>query len=171
MAGFIGHFLDEAENAGALEPSGAAAARERLGEAEGSLEGGRIGTVHTDLSFDNAIWDGEQVWLIDLEWACMAPLDYELVWLLGYCRSPAGLVEPEWEAAVRAADHSQVLTLLQSAYPQLFDHPRLVDRLVIYGLTSFARGRTLLPATTGSGRTTPITRRNRSPTSYQATVG
>ena len=42
--------------------------------------------VHGDLTFENVLWDGDQVTaLIDFEWARGAPSDLELDVLLRFC--------------------------------------------------------------------------------------
>lgn len=145
MPGDIRRFVKEAVEAGVLSAEIGKATLDRLAASEDALAGGTVGCVHTDLGFGNAIWDGERMWLLDLEWACMAPIDYELLWILSYCDSPARFVGEDWEAAVDAVDHTVVPRLLASSYPELFAHPRLADRVTIYGVASFARGWLLRP--------------------------
>ena len=140
MPEFIRSFIADALTASAMPMRTADAVLTSLEGAEDAVTTEPAATVHADLGFDNAIWDGEHVWLVDLEWCCSAPVDHELVQLLRYCHHPEGTVEPEWRGRVAAKDHSVISRQLQSAYPELFAHPRLLDRLLVYGLAGFARG-------------------------------
>lgn len=140
MSELVRSFITAALAASAMPTRTADAALATLEDVEDAVSPEPVATVHADLGFDNAIWDGEQVWLVDLEWCCAAPADYELVDLLRYCHDPAGSVEPEWHGRVAAKDHAAVPRLLQRAYPELFAHPRLRHRLLVYGLAGFARG-------------------------------
>jgi aminoglycoside phosphotransferase len=141
----IRRFVAETCDAKVLPAATGALILDRLAVAEDALDDEPQGCVHTDLSFPNAMWDGDRVWLLDLEWACMAPIDYELLWLLSYCDTPASFVGEEWEATVSAVDHSRVPAMLATEYPDLFAHPRLADRVTTYGIASFARGWLLRP--------------------------
>jgi hypothetical protein len=140
MPQMIRSFVAEARAEDAMPARIAEVVLRELERAEDALSLEPVATVHTDLSFDNAVWDGERVWLLDLEWCCSGPADYDLVKILGYCYSPQGTVEPEWQEAVAATDHSTVPVLLKNAYPELFSHERLRDRLLVYGMAGFARG-------------------------------
>ena len=140
MPELIRAFVAAALAASALPPTTADAVLAALDRAEDAVAPGPVATVHEDLGFDNAIWDGEQVWLVDLEWCCSAPLDHELVHILRYCHRPEIVAEPDWRDRVAAKDHTEIPRLLERAYPELFSHPRLRDRLLVYGLAGFARG-------------------------------
>jgi aminoglycoside phosphotransferase (APT) family kinase protein len=89
-------------------------------------------TVHADIHLANILWDGSHIAaLLDFEWVRLAPPDLEL------------------DQFVRMAEHSRVLGLeapdavvvrgLRSAYPELFAHPQLPERLRLYALTSSLR--------------------------------
>jgi hypothetical protein len=141
----IRDFLSDVVRRGVLPEGVAREARGILEEASPFLRGGRRGTVHTDLTFANALWDGHQVWVLDLEYACTAPVDYELAHILNYCWYPRGSVPADWADAVEAADHSAIPHLLLEHYPELFDVAGLGPRLMTYGLASFARGWLIRP--------------------------
>jgi hypothetical protein len=140
MSELIRAFVADAIAASAMPGPTGDAVLAVLEGAEDAVSAEPVATVHADLGFDNAIWDGARVWLVDLEWCCSAPVDYELVHLLRYCHHPEGTAELERRDRVAAKDHAVIPRELQRAYPELFDHPRLVDRLQVYGLAGFARG-------------------------------
>lgn len=90
--------------------------------------------VHGDLHFENVLWDGERVTgLLDLEWSRPGPADLDLDILLRYCADPTDS-RPVDGMAATAADLRSVPRLLRDAYPELFAHPRLNDRLAVYCL-------------------------------------
>lgn len=142
MPDFIAAFVADAITAGAMPRETADMALSALEGATGALSPAPAATIHADLGFDNAIWDGEQIWLIDLEWCCSAPADYELVHILRYCAHPENLVDVDVDVRdrVTAKDHTDVPRRLARAYPALFSNPRLRDRVLVYGLAGFARG-------------------------------
>jgi hypothetical protein len=111
---------------------------------EEQLSGGAFGAVHTDMTFANALWDGDQMWVIDLEYCCWAPIDYEVMWILRYCWLPNSLPS-EWVDRVASSDHSGAPALLLKHYPELFEHPGIRARLTLYGLASYARGWVIRP--------------------------
>ena len=139
MPELVGSFVADALASAAMTQRTADAVLAALQAAASALSPEPAATVHADLGLDNAIWDGEQVWLIDLEWCCSAPLDYELVHILRSCAHPENVVGPDPER-IGGKDHADVPPRLAVAYPELFSHPRLRDRLLIYGLAGFARG-------------------------------
>jgi hygromycin-B 7''-O-kinase len=90
--------------------------------------------VHGDLHFENVLWDGERVTaLLDLEWSRPGPADLDLDILLRYCADPTDS-RPVDDQAATAVDLRSVPRMLRDAYPELFDHPRLNDRLAVYCL-------------------------------------
>lgn len=91
--------------------------------------------VHGDLHFENVLWDGERVVaLLDLEWSRPAPADLDLDILLRYCADPTASRPAGDGTAATAVDLRPVPRLLRDAYPELFAHPRLNDRLAVYCL-------------------------------------
>jgi hypothetical protein len=67
------------------------------------------------------------------------------MWILRYCWYQPGSIPPEAEPAAAATDHSVVPRLLLQHYPELFEHPGLRSRLIIYGLAAYARGWIIRP--------------------------
>jgi aminoglycoside phosphotransferase len=80
--------------------------------------------VHGDASFANVLWDDNKITaLLDFEWARFAPRDLELLHILG----------------------TEGLNWLKHDYPELFEHPRLVEHLWIYDVASTLRGLLVWP--------------------------
>lgn len=81
--------------------------------------------VHGDAHLGNVLWrEGELVVLLDFEWARWAPADLELQ---PFCRS------------LEEGHPGEALEWLAADYPQLVEHPHLVERLWLYDLASALR--------------------------------
>ena len=91
--------------------------------------------VHGDLHFQNVLWDGDHVSaLLDLEFARTSPPDLDLDVLLRFCVVPFLYVPVGREAEARAEDYADVPFWFRDAYPELFAHRRLLDRLRLYAV-------------------------------------
>jgi aminoglycoside phosphotransferase (APT) family kinase protein len=91
--------------------------------------------IHGDLTFENVLWhEGVITALLDFEWARAAPADLDLDILLRFCGLPFLHVAEDYAHLAKAEDYLDVPGWLSDAYPDLFDRPRLLDRLRIYAL-------------------------------------
>ena len=91
--------------------------------------------IHGDLHFQNVLWDGEHVSaLLDLEFARPAPSDLDLDVFLRFCCFPSLFVPESREGEVDAKSYEEVPFWFRDAYPALFAHPRLFDRLRLYAM-------------------------------------
>lgn len=91
--------------------------------------------VHGDLTFENILWDGRRVTLLDYEWAHGAPADVDLDILLRCCALPFLHVAPAYERLADPRDYRNVPGWLAQAYPVLFEVPRLGARLLLYAIS------------------------------------
>lgn len=93
------------------------------------------GLVHGDPHLENFLWDGEHVTaLLDLEWARRSWIQVDLEILLAFCDHPWLFVAEDYEDISRREDYAEFPGWLREAYPQLFDHPRVLDRLVVLSI-------------------------------------
>ncbi|RMH79682.1 MAG: aminoglycoside phosphotransferase family protein [Actinomyces sp.] len=91
--------------------------------------------IHGDLTFENILWDGERITaILDFEWARTAPNDLELDVLLRFCCFPQLHVAPDYRHETHARDYADVPWWLADDYPELFSHPRQLDRLLLYSI-------------------------------------
>ena len=91
--------------------------------------------VHGDLTFENVLWDGQQITaVLDFEWSRGAPADVELDVLLRMCAFPFLHVAADYEAQTRSADYLDVPRWLADDIPELFSTPRLFERLTLYAI-------------------------------------
>lgn len=91
--------------------------------------------VHGDLTFENVLWDGSRITaILDFEWARGAPRDLDLDVLCRFLQWPDLHVDPAVAGRIRRSDFANVLGWLSGAYPELFSHRLLRQRLTLYGL-------------------------------------
>ncbi len=91
--------------------------------------------IHGDLTFENILWDGFQVsGLLDFEWCRGASTDLDLDVLFRFCAFPFAHVAEDYEDQTKTEDYIDVPMWLSEDLPELFEHPCLADRLLLYCL-------------------------------------
>jgi aminoglycoside phosphotransferase (APT) family kinase protein len=109
--------------------------------------------VHGDLSFENILWDGHGITaLLDFEYARPGPPDLDLDVLLRFCALPHLHVALDYEHLTKAADYAQVPWWFAEDYPDLFAHPRQLDRVRLYSLAWDVRELLEFPPQAALGR-------------------
>jgi len=90
------------------------------------------GLAHGDPHLENVLWDGAHVTaLLDLEWAQPTWLHADLEILLALAAEPRLFASADHETSIDEADYVDVPRWLAAAYPRLFAHPRLAERLAV----------------------------------------
>lgn len=89
--------------------------------------------IHGDLSLENVMVDIKGLSaILDFEWSRGAPADLELDVLLRFLRYPEVHVPIDVSGSLSSLDFEDVPSWLAEDYPELFDHPRIVERLGLY---------------------------------------
>lgn len=89
--------------------------------------------IHGDLSLENVMVDINGLSaIVDFEWSRGAPRDLELDVLLRFFRYPEVHLPLEAADTLRSLDFDDVPGWLAEDYPELFEHPRIVERLGLY---------------------------------------
>lgn len=102
--------------------------------------------VHGDLTFENVLWDGNDITaILDFEWARTSPADVDLDVFLRMCCLPQLHVGDDWVERTRQEDYAEVPWWLQEDYPELFSVPRQYDRLQLYSVAYDLRDLTMFP--------------------------
>jgi aminoglycoside phosphotransferase (APT) family kinase protein len=102
-------------------------------DAADALDEDNSNLVHGDLHFENVLVNGGRLAaIIDFEWTRPGPPDLDLDVLLHSLADPALHVATDYPALPRRRDFDHVTLWLRQAYPELFAHPRLVERLTVY---------------------------------------
>jgi len=91
--------------------------------------------IHNDLHFENVFVENGQVSsIIDWDWACYAPKDYE-IWKIVECiHTPADYIEEKFQAQLKDRQFLDEFELLRKYYPSLFEAPYLKERIGLYHL-------------------------------------
>lgn len=111
----------------------------------------RHGLVHGDLHFENIlVKDAIMVSLLDFEWCRPGPAEIDLDVLARFCAHPHVHVGGSYY--VEPKDYRNVLRMLNEAYPELFAHERLVDRLTLCALAFEVPSLAALPPDAPSGQ-------------------
>jgi hygromycin-B 7''-O-kinase len=91
--------------------------------------------IHGDLTFENVLWDGDQVTaLIDFEWSRAAPADLDLDVMLRFCAFPDLHVAMDYADQTKPEDYEDVPWWFREDYPQLFSFPHALERLRLYAI-------------------------------------
>jgi hygromycin-B 7''-O-kinase len=113
--------------------------------------------VHGDMHFENVLWNGHRITaLVDFEFCRAGPADLDLDVLLRFVADPALHVARDYEHLVDRNDYLEVPDWLRESYPELFAHPRLDDRLIVYGLAYDVRNLLLHPPAGPPGSLPPF---------------
>jgi aminoglycoside phosphotransferase (APT) family kinase protein len=91
--------------------------------------------IHGDLTFENVLWDGDQVTaLIDFEWSRAAPADLDLDVILRFVAFPDLHVAEDYVDQTKPEDYEDVAWWFREDYPQLFSFPHALDRLRLFAI-------------------------------------
>jgi aminoglycoside phosphotransferase (APT) family kinase protein len=112
------------------------AAMDRLRIGADALDDEPTTLVHGDLHLENVLTEerGSVTGVLDFEWCRAGAPDLDLDILLHSLADPALHVESGEGGTLQRRDFDEVVGWLRAAYPALFAHPRLPERLWIYRL-------------------------------------
>lgn len=96
--------------------------------------------VHNDFHFENIFCIEDQITgIIDWDWSCQAPRDYELWKLVDYFYNPADYVEEGLESAYSQYVPKNEIKVLRKNYPKLFEADALCEKIRLYFLENIIR--------------------------------
>lgn len=88
--------------------------------------------IHGDLHFDNFIYDGSKLTLLDFERTITAPLDYEFRIFNRYNSMPWLWASGDTDMKTVESDYQDLMPMIIENYPELASIPYLRERLTIY---------------------------------------
>lgn len=89
--------------------------------------------VHHDINLENILWENGKIsGIIDVDWMCSAPRDYELKRIVHYAHTPKYGVSKALEASFENRNMEQEVKWLKKSYPELFVADNLVERIRLY---------------------------------------
>jgi aminoglycoside phosphotransferase (APT) family kinase protein len=152
----IASYLARARRVPGVDQGVLNAASEKLRAAADALDEDPTTLVHGDLHLENVLTEGGGVsGLLDFEWCRAGPPDLDLDILLHSLADPALHVESGDGFALERRDFDEVVGWLRSAYPGLFAHPRLPERVWVYRLAFELRSLLLAAPTRGDAALPP----------------
>ena len=92
----------------------------------------KIRLVYNDAHFDNFLYDGENVFIIDFDRVLCTSIDYELMIIGLMLEDPAKFASYENEKFVKKYDYINIWLDLQNFYPEMFNFTYIHERLYIY---------------------------------------
>lgn len=96
-------------------------------------ETGTAVLVHQDIHLENIFYrDDELTGIIDMDWMCQAPKDYELWKILDVVHAPKYTVEEKLEPLYEGYQMTEEFNWLKKYYPELFSTKNLANRLRLY---------------------------------------
>jgi len=149
--------LDAAMGLPGIDRGVIAAARDKLRSGADALDPDPMTLVHGDLHLENVLahQPGSVSGLLDFEWCRAGSPDLDLDVLLHSLADPALHVESGDGGTLQRRDFDEVVSWLRAAYPALFEHPRLPERLWIYRLSYEVRDLMADPPRAGAGGSLP----------------
>ena len=93
---------------------------------------------HTDMHFDNIMIDDDNnITILDYDRLRISSLDYELNIFNIMSKTPDLVANDELKERVKKEDYSEILSMIQENYPEMFKFDNLNERLNIYALKHY----------------------------------
>lgn len=92
----------------------------------------RYGLVYNDAHFDNFLFDGSKVSLIDFDRVKHCPIDYELMIFKTMCDNPSKFASEVDDPFVDAKDYEMVYETFKQTYKELFEIKHIDARVKVY---------------------------------------
>ena len=92
----------------------------------------KLRLVYNDAHFDNFLYDGENVFIIDFNRVLYTSIDYELMVIKLMLEDPAKLTSYKNQKFIKKDDYNNVWSDLQNFYPEMFDFKYINERLYVY---------------------------------------
>ena len=94
----------------------------------------RFGLIHGDLHFDNFIFDGTNLHLLDFERCMVAPIDYDFRILSKYNSQPYLWASAKTDMLSVESDYQDLISMFLENYKELNEIPYINERLEFYSI-------------------------------------
>ena len=91
-----------------------------------------FGLIHGDLHFDNILYDGNELNIIDFERWEYAPIDYDLKIFASYEHHPYLWASVETDLLTIESDYQNFIEMILNNYTELKNMPYIHERLAVY---------------------------------------
>ena len=93
-----------------------------------------FGLIHGDLHFDNFIYDGKNLHLLDFERCMVAPIDYDLRIFSRYNSQPYLWASAKTDMLAVEPDYQDLMNMVLENYKELNEIPYINERIVFYSI-------------------------------------
>lgn len=94
----------------------------------------RFGLIHGDLHFDNFMFDGTNLYLLDFERCMVAPIDYEFRIFSKYNSQPYLWASAKTDMLAVESDYQNLISMFLENYKELNEIPYINERLEFYSI-------------------------------------
>ena len=94
----------------------------------------KFGLIHGDLHFDNFIYDGNNLHLLDFERSMVAPIDYDFKIFSRYNVQPYLWASAKTDMITVESDYQNLISMFLDNYKELNDIPYISERLEFYSI-------------------------------------
>jgi Ser/Thr protein kinase RdoA (MazF antagonist) len=91
-----------------------------------------LGLVYNDAHFDNFLWDGKKVYLIDFDRVLYCSIDYEMLIISLMLNNPTKFASEEDEPNIDINHYQDILKVIKQRCKDMFDFEFYEDRVFIY---------------------------------------
>lgn len=130
--------IDSLENKGIKFPDLYEKIKEYIAQNLNALDETNYKVCHTDMHFDNIMIDDDNnITILDYDRLRISSIDYELNIFNIMSKTPELVVNSELKEKVKKEEYSDILSMIQEYYPELFKFSLLNERLNIYALKHY----------------------------------
>ena len=94
----------------------------------------RFGLIHGDLHFDNFMFDGTNLHLLDFERCMVAPIDYDFRIFSRFDSEPYLWASAKTDMLAVESDYQDLMTMFLDNYQELSEIPYIRERLEFYSI-------------------------------------
>ena len=94
----------------------------------------KFGLIHGDLHFDNFMFDGTNLHLLDFERCMVAPIDYDFRIFSKYDSQPYLWASAKTDMLTVESDYQDLMSMFLENYKELNEIPYIHERLVFYSI-------------------------------------
>ncbi len=94
----------------------------------------KFGLIHGDLHFDNFIFNGTKLYLLDFERCMIAPIDYDFKIFSKYSSQPYLWASAKTDMLTVESDYQNFMNMILENYKELNEIPYIKERLEFYSI-------------------------------------
>lgn len=101
--------------------------------------------IHGDAHFNNIMYDGNKIKILDFEYSSVSPVDREFDAINRMCQDPLSVVQKGNQNQINPNDYKNIMRYFKEIYPEVFENENFNERLLIYNCANALRWSLLYP--------------------------